>query len=133
MVAYNFKRAFVDDIAAGIKRQTIRLPRRRHARPGEAVQLFTGMRTKYCQKIIADPICVGVDEIIIDVRSSSRLIEINGIPLDLTSNEADLYAIGDGFGGQKPPVRPIDFMLAWWRATHGAVLFSGVVIRWGSR
>ncbi|MEJ0016825.1 MAG: ASCH domain-containing protein [Acetobacteraceae bacterium] len=47
MVAYSFKRDFAAPILAGIKRQTIRADRRRHARPGEVLQLYTGMRTKH--------------------------------------------------------------------------------------
>ena len=46
MVAYSFKSSFISDISAKVKRQTIRMPRRRHARAGEALQFFTGPRMK---------------------------------------------------------------------------------------
>ena len=61
MVAYSFQPGFAAEIIAGRKTQTIRNPRKRHAMPGEHLQLFTGMRTRYCKKIIPDPLCIGVD------------------------------------------------------------------------
>lgn len=134
MVAYSFKPSFVEPIVAGEKRQTIRLPRKRHARPGEPVQLFTGMRTKACRKILErDPICVGVDEVRIDLRVRSILtptFTVNGIPL--LGEERNRYALSDGF---RPPPRlagmtPFEFMMRWWLLTHGQVLFTGVAIRW---
>ena len=48
MVAYSFKRRFREPILAGSKQQTIRADRKRHARRGEALQLYTGMRTTQC-------------------------------------------------------------------------------------
>lgn len=64
MVAYSFHRMFAPDVEAMIKRQTVRAHRKRHARIGEPVQLYTGMRTKQCRKlVIPDPICHRVDEI----------------------------------------------------------------------
>lgn len=158
MVAYSFKSAFVEDIAAGLKCQTIRLPRPRHARPGERLQLFTGMRTKHCRKIIPDPVCIGVDQLIIDTRSG-RLdhLEINGCVIDLASAEADAFAVADGFG--KPPrtirpieifaiwfavadgfgrpartLRPIEIFAIWWRTVHGPALHPDLsLIRWEPR
>lgn len=51
MVAYSFRARFVVPIEAGTKRQTIRAPRKRHAKPGEEMQLYTGMRTRACRLI----------------------------------------------------------------------------------
>jgi hypothetical protein len=48
MVAYSFNPIFVGPILAGTKRQTIRAERKRHARPGEAMQLYTGMMRWWC-------------------------------------------------------------------------------------
>jgi hypothetical protein len=131
MVAYSFNTAFIADIEAGTKRQTIRLPRKRHARPGEMVQLFTAMRTKHCRKIIPDQICVGVDEVIFDLRGLPTL-QVNGIPV--IDDEADAYARGDGFHGfarrALGEVKPFDHMSYWWQRVHGRILFSGVAIRW---
>ncbi|OYY06768.1 MAG: hypothetical protein B7Y70_16055, partial [Rhizobiales bacterium 35-68-8] len=82
MVAYGFKFRFVEGIQSRTKRQTIRLPRRRHALPGERIQLYYGMRTPHCFRIIADPACIGVDRLIIDTRSGALdHLEINGVVL----------------------------------------------------
>jgi hypothetical protein len=86
MVAYSFKSFFAPQIIAGLKCQTVRADRRRHARPGEAVQLYTGMRTRACHKLVTpDPLCTQVRRIII---ATSRLvdgivsIEIEGVLIE---------------------------------------------------
>jgi hypothetical protein len=61
-VAYSFQRRFVAPILAGTKRQTIRAERKRHARPGEVVSLYHGMRTRQCFLIAQAP-CVDVQPI----------------------------------------------------------------------
>lgn len=128
MVAYSFNTAFIADIEAGTKRQTIRLPRKRHARPGEMVQLFTAMRTKHCRKIISDQLCIGVDEVIFDLRAEPALL-VNGIPV--LGDDGDAYARGDGFAGMpRYSVTPFEHMAVWWRQVHGRILFTGVAIRW---
>lgn len=132
MVAYSFKSAFVVDIQERIKRQTIRLPRPRHARPGENLQIYAGMRTKHCRKIIPDPRCIGVDSLVVDTRSG-RLdhLEINGCVLDLASPEADAFARGDGFGRPPKDVTPVEFFGRWWTSVHGRQLHEDLVlIRW---
>lgn len=126
MVAYNFKTAFHDRLRDGSKRQTVRhAGGKRHARPGEPVQIYTGMRTKHARKLIDDPTCTAVDHIVILIDRSAEHeiagIEINGVPLSLAEREA--FAIADGFAGlwQFGP---------FWRVTHGEGRFEGVVIRW---
>lgn len=131
MVAYNFKPSFIEPIRAGTKRQTIRLPRARHAFPGEHVQLFTGMRTKNCTKIIPDPVCVGVDVVRIGLGICQQMpasdaaqvcsLVVNGIPV--IGRDADIYARADGF-------RHFEQMVRWWLATHGPNNFEGIAIRW---
>ena len=126
-------------VEAGRKRQTIRLPRKRHARPGERIQLFTGMRTARCRKLIPDPVCIGVDEVRFDLREASGCaetlpetvsLEINGVPV--VGPDADLYAGSDGFTGRRG-VGPFAHMALWWHRVHGRVLFEGVAIRWETR
>ncbi|WP_234053671.1 MULTISPECIES: ASCH domain-containing protein [unclassified Xanthobacter] len=133
MVAYGFKPTFVVDIQERIKRQTIRLPRRRHARPEERVQLFQGMRTKACRKIIPDPVCIGVDRLIIDTRSGKLdHVEVNGIVLPLGSDELAAFARADGFGRSDLP--PVEVFGRWWAMVHGRVLHEDLVlIRWEDR
>ncbi|EHS51515.1 hypothetical protein PDO_1906 [Rhizobium sp. PDO1-076] len=60
MVAYGFKTYFAPQIEDGSKSHTIRGHRRHHAHIGEPIQLFTGMRTRHCRKIMSDPVCIAV-------------------------------------------------------------------------
>lgn len=63
MPAYSFKSRFAEPILSNQKLQTIRaVGKRRHARVGERMQLYTGMRTKQC-KLIATRICSSVHHI----------------------------------------------------------------------
>jgi hypothetical protein len=126
MVAYSFKSAFVDRIYSGSKLQTVRRKgAKRHARPGEPVQIYQGLRTRNARKIIPDPTCVGIDdiEILVDFDADDHVgyIEINGKRLDQAEREA--FAWADGFISMRA------FGRFWW-VTHGAGLFEGVVIRW---
>ncbi len=64
MVAYSFKAQFAEPILGGTKRQTIRANRKRHARPGELMQLYTGMRTRN-YRLLMNPRCVAVFPVVI--------------------------------------------------------------------
>lgn len=135
MVAYSFKAQFEKPIAALDKRQTVRGDRKRHARPGEALQLFVGMRTKHCRKILTpDPICLDARHIAIefDLAGSNWItsIEIDGIGLD--DDEIEAFALADGFEG-KGLFTARQRMGAFWRLHHGGQSFEGVVIRWEPR
>lgn len=132
MVAYSFKSGFVPLIQSGAKRQTIRAHRKRHARPGEMLQLYTAMRTKQCRKIIPDVRCVAVDEIIMPAgcwtnKGDYDPILINGIPVLLDDLEA--FARADGFQAEQSHTAAHE-MRTFWRLYHGLGRFEGVVIRW---
>lgn len=120
MPAYNFQAQFASLVESGAKRQTIRATgKRRHARLGEAVQLYTGMRTRFCRKLIEpDPICLQVQAI--------ELLEFNGIALMLINGElaqdAEALAVADGF------CTFLDF-INFFRRVH-SLPFHGVLIRW---
>ena len=119
MVAYSFQRQFIAPIVSGRKRQTIRAPRKRHAREGEALQLYTAMRTKQCRPI-GTAVCLEARAIELDFVKRSVLIEgVPGGPIDGVL-ELDSIAQDDGFA---------DFseMRAFWA---GVATFSGVLIRW---
>lgn len=124
MVAYSFNPRFVEPIRQGAKTQTIRAHGlRRHARPGELLQLYTGMRTSHCKRILPDTPCLMVMTIeIIFIEGAIRRIMTDGIPcLDL-----DAFAIRDGFADA------VD-MWAFWRDHHPETMklgFQGVVIEW---
>ncbi len=142
MVAYSFKGGFVPLITYGEKRQTIRAFRARHAQPGEMLQLFTGMRTRHCRKIIPDVPCIGVDEIIMPAgcwyEGSYEPITVNGIPVML--DELEAFAIADGFRPGRQAINDGQRVVAsrsarsamatFWRLYHGPGRFEGVVIRW---
>ncbi len=137
MVAYSFAPQFVAPIEARTKLQTVRGHRRRHARPGEPIQLYTGMRTKQCRKLMSpDPICIRLWDIRIVVDPAERRLisnmEIEGIYQSPWDVEA--FAKHDGF------VADAEHSAAWrmgefWLKSHpagddGRIDFSGVVIRW---
>ena len=122
MVAYSFQKRFASRIEDGSKRHTIRADRRRHARPGEALQLFVGMRTTSCRKIIADPLCTSVEQIRISFADDGRISEalIDGQPV----SDLDEFAIADGF-------ESLSDMEGFWIMHHGLLReFRGVVIAW---
>ena len=129
MTAYSFKARFVAPIQAGMKRQTIRAKGKRpHAQPGGLVQLYTGMRTKACRKIVDDVVCDSVVPVRIDLRDGGRsamhdpvCISVDGVWLIGDAPEA--FARADGFDS-------LDDMIRFWLAEHGDILFDGVCIRW---
>jgi len=150
MVAYSFKGRFVAPIRAGLclpvlhehyeiggyhpgqlirpKRQTIRAKgKRRHARPGELIQLYHGQRSPNCFEI-GEARCVRADQIRLLFRS--EIIEV--IRHDAASSlidkpgALDTFARADGFQDW-PDMR------AFWLDEHkGKQLwpFVGVLIQW---
>lgn len=137
MVAYSFAPQFVAPIQARSKLQTVRANRRRHARPGEAVQLYTAMRTKQCRKIVdIDPVCIRLWDIRIAVDASDRRV-IGAISLDgamLDRHEMEAFARSDGFSAGDG-VSALRRMGEFWLKAHGHLgtdfVFEGVCIRWG--
>lgn len=133
MVAYSFRPQFAEPIVALQKRQTVRGHRARHARPGEAMQLYTGMRTKQCRKLLAiDPVCLDVREVVIGLNSRHPLlidaISIDGIAQDDAQIEA--FAVADGFGGALAEGFARRRMGEFWVRHHDWSRFHGVVLRW---
>lgn len=133
MVAYSCKSRFVEPIRLWkaeplnplAKTGTIRAHRKRHARPGEMVQLYCGMRTRSCYRIIDDVLCQRVNEIIFDLRTSTRPFLIsNGVRIE--DREArHRFARADGFHGG------FEQMVEFWLNSHGPSRFEGVHILWG--
>ena len=133
MVAYSFKARFADSILAGSKAQTIRaMGRRRHARLGDELQLYTGMRTKHC-RLIARPTCESVTPVRLTFSRAFGPLSfwIDGVLLGCDAMER--FARADGFGGETAPIAVLD-MTAFWFAAHGRgvdeIDFSGFVIAW---
>jgi hypothetical protein len=155
MVAYSFQRRFVAPICTGLgreiprgffetmqtdhtpKRQTIRKDRKRHARPGELMQLYHGMRTRQCF-LIGEARCISANEIrinfnmhpVIDVLTSQGWERYAG-------DNLDAFARRDGFSNWND-------MSAFWREQHPKMFsefiapvdnphhgrFGGVIICW---
>lgn len=141
MVAYNFQPVFEPQIVDGAKLQTVRALRKRHARPGEALQLYCEQRSINCRKIIPDPVCSSIH--LIHITTSELLpefvasIEIDGMPL--RKPEIELFAAADGFSPAHfgtsfhfadKPATARAWMGWFWRQRHGAGRFEGVLIKW---
>ncbi len=128
MVAYNFTASMASKVAGRTKNQTIRpLGRKRHARPGEAVQLYTGMRTKHCRKLVnPDPICVAAVPVWMtnSFQHGPGVWVVDGIFLD--TNRMEELALLDGFYDAPMPV----FAMAEFFLSHYGEQFEGVLIRW---
>lgn len=123
MVAYSFRPRFVAPILAGTKTQTIRAPRKRHARPGETLQLYTGMRTKRCE-LIREAKCVSAQNILLWLFEDGEHdgFAVAGHPP--ACPDLDVFARADGFADWAD-------LKAFWRAEHpGVYEFHGVLIRW---
>lgn len=122
MVAYNFKEQFAPAIKSGVKNQTIRRDgKRRHAVAGESLQLYTGMRTRKCSKIVSvDPECLGSHHIRIDINATEIVsISVDGVMIE----NLDAFAVRDGF-------KSIGDMHAFFLAMNGAGVFNGTLIEW---
>lgn len=129
MVAYSFKPGFAADIRSGTKRQTIRLPRKRHARAGEQLQLFTGPRMKPVRLGAAS--CLAVRDVRLDFAENR--VELDEFEVIDDWDALQDFAIRDGFS---PPERfhmaPWEYMRRWWSKTHpDQPVFRGVLIDWG--
>lgn len=124
MVAYSFKSRFEVAIREGWKTQTIRSSRKRHARPGEMLQLFCGMRTAQCRRICDDVRCTDVMQIVLTFDQANLIdaVYTDGIRV----RDLDAFAAQDGF-------LSIDDMSQFWVQSHGPIrIFQGVMIEWAA-
>ncbi|WP_224825616.1 hypothetical protein [Cognatishimia sp. MH4019] len=131
MVAYSFQKQFIEPIelgmrdpkAPGAKLQTIRGPRKRHAYPGENLQLYYAMRTKHCRKIIPDPVCLDVRPITIQWEAGQikriRVGWVRNPPL----TDLEAFAKADGFTSLRE-------MSAFWELPAPDHFFDGLLIKW---
>jgi hypothetical protein len=123
MVAYSFKKQFAAPIVAGTKRQTIRADRKRHARPDEVLQLYTGMRTRQCA-LIGNAVCESVRAVRIDLENQIVELPDLGYRWGVEGGRLRMFAKLDGFHSWED-------MRAFWRQEHpGRPVFVGVLIRW---
>lgn len=127
----NFQAQFADDVEAGRKTGSIRAPRKdgRDPRPGDLLQLYTGMRTKTC-RLLGEVICLRVRPVSIDyvciILDGKELYGGDG-PAYIGGPDPEQYdndfARADGFRG-------FGHMVDWFVATHGPLPFKGLLIQW---
>lgn len=133
MVAYSFKRQFIEPIQAGTKCQTIRAHRKRHARPGEPVQLYYALRTKQARKLVEpDPICISVqrisfnfvyEQVVIVTDSDTGATE----SYSALAGDIDAFAVSDGFANWGALV---DFWGEGRQESDPLLHWSGWLIKW---
>lgn len=98
MVSFSFQEAFVPLILSGEKRMTIR--KKARCSPGDTMHLFTGLRTKSCQKI-GEARCQAVAPI--KIGAESITIGMGGVvTLMARTDELDFFARNDGFESWQP-------------------------------
>ncbi len=107
----NFQKRFAPDVKSGVKRQTIRKRRKNPIKPGDMLYLYTGARTKACEKL-GEVKCKSVFPI------EMRKCGINGYFPERT----EVIAKGDGFKGWAE-------MRDWFEEVHG-LPFDGDLILW---
>jgi len=119
MPALNFQRRLAPKVTAGTKRSTIRRRRKdgRDPKPGQTLYLFTGMRTKQCQRLL-ETRCERVRSIQIFPNSFTVLLGQR----KLSMAQMQALAWGDGFSS-------LADMIIWFSRTHGHS-FSGLLIEW---
>ncbi|NRA88534.1 MAG: hypothetical protein HRU28_14355 [Rhizobiales bacterium] len=124
MTVLSFKKEFAPAVENKTKVQTIRKARKRPIKPGEKLQLYTGMRTKQCRKL-HNAICTSVASITIKVKFFKTgdcicLIHINGNFLD--EEETEQFAKDNGFNDV------VSF--AEFFETEDNSIFEGQLIKW---
>ena len=123
MVAYSFQQQFVAPIQDGRKCGTIRkIGGKRHARPGETIQLYTDLRTKYALCFgLCD--CQAINRVALDL-DFGRVEFIDTGTAITTGPELDHFAAADGFANWRE-------LVAFWAKHHaGTRVFVGIQIRW---
>lgn len=114
MVAINFSEQFATRVERGEKRQTIR--RGLRCKAGDALQLYTGQRTKKCRKLL-DAVCRDVTYVGLTARGVT-LGDKTRFPSDI-----DDFARLDGFDDYAA-------MWKWFSERYETNSFTGHIIRW---
>ena len=116
MALINFQKQFVPDVESGKKKQTIRAPRKHPIRKGDALYLYTGLRTRYAKKL-KEVKCTGIEDVVIGKREYKTGKGVWSGYLDL-----DYFAQKDGFKSWQE-------MIKWFEKTH-TLPFKGWLIKW---
>lgn len=129
MPAYNFQPRFAPLIMSGVKSSTIRS---RDAWIGDIAYLFTGMRTKNCQRLGQSPI-IKCKPIAIGYKDNGQA-RIKLSSQQLSVDKAESLAVADGFESAIE-------MVKWFEATYkvpanhsgcGHDVFTGFLIGWAA-
>ena len=116
MASLNFSPQFAPLVERREKTQTIR--RGDRIRPGQRLQLYRGMRTKACRKIVTpDPVCIDATYVELTARGVT-LGDKSLFPRDI-----DEFARLDGFDDYAA-------MWAWFSERYKTTSFTGQVVRW---
>lgn len=118
MPALNFQKKFAPDVKSGKKKQTIRLKRKNPIKEGDTLYLYTGMRTKSCEKL-REVKCDGVLDF--KIYGDGLTFEIGQTPVH-HNDSMNRIAIADGFKDWRE-------MVQWFSKTHG-LPFEGDLILW---
>jgi hypothetical protein len=125
MVALNFQPRFADAIECGEKRQTIR--RNARCKPGDAIQLYTGQRTKECRKL-GEAVCTRVRRVRIcatEMQLDGKHVYAGNASRDDFDDCDNDFAKRDGFPGFME-------MAEWFNDRYGSLPFEGFVIEWSN-
>jgi len=123
MPALNFKKQFAEAVRNGDKTQTIRATRKRPIKEGDTLYLYTGQRTKGCEKL-SEVRCTSVESITMwrNGNVSWPVVMLNGKKLKL--KELKELVTADGFAATMPFA---EFFLS------DTNEFKGQLIKWGER
>lgn len=130
MVALNFQKQFADDVEEGRKRRSIRAPRKdgRDPKKGQALTLYTGMRTKGCRKL-GDTIVSRVRQVQIShagICLDGRMLFAGDTPAYQGGPDPEAY---DGDFARADGFESFNDMADWFREQHG-LPFTGNLIEW---
>lgn len=129
MAAINFKAEFVCAIDGGKKRRTIRRVRKTgNPEAGQPLQLFTGLRTKDCEKI-RDVTCTRVRRVVIDymgVTLAGKQLLAGDSPAYLGGPDAEGY---DGDFARADGFNTFTDMVDFFKEQYG-LPFEGQLIEW---
>ena len=95
MPALSFQKQFVSMIEDGTKHHTIRRKRKSPIKVGDALYLYTGMRTKQC-RLIKDVHCSSVVPVVIYPNLGRVVLDGKMLTLD----DVLWFAVRDGFANQ---------------------------------
>lgn len=126
MPALNFKAEFAEDVEFGVKRQTVRAPRkdgRPHCKVGDTLKLYTGMRTKSC-RLLGEATVTSIRKV--RIEDCEMFVDGQRLPSAIWSRDCgqtdNEFAEADGFESFMD-------MADWFEKVHG-LPFEGSVICW---